>query len=61
MLDLIVDLDKLTIETIYLLLDVLENYELFKLNIFICNRYQLADHIGHYLALIAHRYSPLAK
>lgn len=39
MLDLIVDLDKLTIETIYLLLDVLENYELFKLNIFICNRY----------------------
>ena len=39
MLDLIVDLDKLTIETIYLILDVLENYELFKLNIFICNRY----------------------
>ena len=61
MLDLIVDLDKLTIETIYLLLDVLENYELFKLNIFICNRYQLADRIGHYLASIAHRYSPLAK
>ena len=39
MLDLIVDLDKLNIETIYLMLDVLESYELYKLNIFICNRY----------------------
>ena len=57
MIDYIVDLDLITVDFVYLILDLLEHYKLYKLCIFVCNRYKLSTRIGRYLVNIAHKYS----
>lgn len=56
-IDFIIDLDFISIDFIYLVLDLLEMYKLYKLCIFVCNRYKLSNRIGRYLVNIAHKYS----
>ena len=34
--DFLIDLDQIDIETVHLILDILENYKIFKLCIFVC-------------------------
>ncbi|CAD8065005.1 unnamed protein product [Paramecium primaurelia] len=60
MVDFILDLDLVDISFIYLVLDILEQFKNYKLCIFVCNRYKLADQLGRYLVSIATTYSPIA-
>ncbi|CAD8167125.1 unnamed protein product [Paramecium pentaurelia] len=60
MVDFILDLDLVDISFIYLVLDILEQFKNYKLCIFVCNRYKLADQLGRYLVSIASTYSPIA-
>ena len=57
--DFIVDLDQIDLETVHFILDILESYKIYKLCIFVCNRYQLAQRIGRYIVSIAHKYSTI--
>lgn len=43
-----------------LLLDTLEYFKVYKLCIFICNRYNLPDQLGRYILSIAVSFSPFA-
>lgn len=59
MVDFILDLDLIDIQFVYLILDCLEEFKCYKLCIFVCNRYKLADKLGRYLVSLAASYSPL--
>ena len=59
--DLIVDLDSIDLEFLHLMLDSLETFKIYKLCIFICNRYKLSNRIGRYLVSIANKYSSFAQ
>lgn len=39
--DLLIDLDNIDINFLYLILDTLEHYNIFRLAIFVCNRYEI--------------------
>lgn len=56
-----IDLDSIDINFVYLILDTLEIFKLYKLCIFVCNRYKLSQRIGRYLVSIAHKYSDLVN
>ena len=58
--DMIIDFDQIDLKFIYLILDVLEYYQVYKLCIFVCNRYKLAHRVGRYLVNIAHKFSHIA-
>ncbi|KAM3131735.1 hypothetical protein pb186bvf_016131 [Paramecium bursaria] len=57
--DVILDLDQVDIEFIDLVLDVLEQFQLFKLCIFVCNRYKLINKLNRYIVSIAAQYTPI--
>ncbi len=59
--DLNIDLDSVDMQFIYLILDTLEVFKIYKLCIFVCNRYRLAQRLGRYVVSIAHRYSTVAN
>lgn len=59
--DMIIDFDQIDMKFIFLILDLLEHYKLYKLCIFVCNRYKLAHRVGRYLVSIAHKYSDISK
>lgn len=61
MLDFMVDLDLIDIDFLNLILDILETFKIYKLCIFICNRYRLSSRIGRYLVSIASKYSPFSQ
>ena len=61
LVDLIIDLDNIDLDFLHLILDSLETFKIYKLCIFICNRYKLSTRIGRYLVSIANRYSPFAQ
>eukprot|EP00347_Sterkiella_histriomuscorum_P003774 403362997 len=56
---MLIDLDDISEELLYLILDTLEHYELFRLCLIICNRYQLKSKIARYLISIGNKYSNL--
>ena len=58
--NLMIDLDEISSDFIYLILDLLEHYKLHKLCIFVCNRYGLSQKLGRYLVNIGARYSNFA-
>ncbi|KAL4461532.1 hypothetical protein ABPG74_016156 [Tetrahymena malaccensis] len=58
--ELLIDLDNIDINFLYLILDTLEYYNIFRLAIFVCNRYKLTKKVGRYLISIAHKFSFLA-
>ena len=56
---MMIDLDDVSIDLLYLILDTLEHYELFRLCLIICNRYDLRDRVSRYLVSIGNKYSNL--
>lgn len=54
---MMIDLDNISKELLYLILDTLEHYELFRLCFIICNRYDLKEKVGRFLASIGNKYS----
>ncbi len=54
---MLIDLDNISQELLHLILDTLENYELFKLCLIICNRYNLKSEIPRFLISIGNKYS----
>ena len=55
--DFIIDLDSISLDFVYFTLDLLEYYKLYKLCIFVCNRYNLSKRIGRYVVNVANKYS----
>ena len=53
----LIDLDHISLDFVYFALDFLEQHKLFKLCIFVCNRYSLANKLGRYLVNMAFKYS----
>ncbi|CAD8153493.1 unnamed protein product [Paramecium pentaurelia] len=61
MINFLYDLDSIDIDTIYLILDLLEQFKSYKLCIYVCNQFKLAQHIGRYLVSLASLYTPLTR
>jgi len=55
--ELFLDLDDIDDEFVNVLLDSLEQFELYKLCLIVCNRYRLNERVGRYLVSIAHKYT----
>lgn len=58
MIDFMLEIDSIDIDTIYLMLDILEEFKAYKLCIFVCNKFKLATKLGRYLVSVASEYSP---
>ena len=58
--DFLLDLDLIDVGFLDLILDVLENFKIYKLCIFVCNRYRMVNRLGRYLVAIGMKYSPIA-
>jgi hypothetical protein len=52
-----IDLDEINLEFIELILNTLEYFQIFKLCIFVCNRYKIVDRISRYLVSVALKFS----
>lgn len=52
-LDFITELDNIDIDFVYLILDILETFKVYKLCIFVCNRYKLSQRLGRYVLSLA--------
>ena len=50
-------MDDVTPEFVEIILGVLEYYELFRLCLMICNRYNMPHKLGHYLVAVCSKYS----
>ncbi|CAD8089119.1 unnamed protein product [Paramecium sonneborni] len=61
MINFLYDLDNIEIDTIYLILDLLEQFKSYKLCIFVCNQFKLAQHVGRYLVSLTSLYTPLTR
>ncbi|CAK77114.1 unnamed protein product (macronuclear) [Paramecium tetraurelia] len=61
MINFLYDLDNIDIDTIYLILDLLEQFKSYKLCIYVCNQFKLAQYIGRYLVSLASLYTPLTR
>ena len=57
----IVDLDDIDLPLIGVTLDTLEFFELYKLCLVVCNRYQMAERLGRYVLSLAHKYSAMSE
>ena len=53
------ELDNIDIELVKVLLDVLESFDMFRLCMIVCNRYNLHDHLSRYLTSACYKYSNL--
>lgn len=56
---MLIDLEDLKPEFLGLVLDTLENYEMYRLCILICQRYNLTERIGRFVIAICQKYSNL--
>lgn len=45
----LIKLDDVDVNFIYTILDILDFYELFKLSLMLCNRYNLTERVGNYI------------
>ncbi|CAK77908.1 unnamed protein product (macronuclear) [Paramecium tetraurelia] len=61
MINFLYDLDNIDIDTIYIILDLLEQFKSYKLCIYVCNQFKLAQHLGRYLVSSASIYTPLTR
>lgn len=53
MMDFVADLDNIDSDFVYLILDSLETFKVYKLCIFVCNRYNLSQRLGRYVLSLA--------
>lgn len=61
MIDFILEVNLIGIETIDLMLVILEPYHKYKPCILVCNRFKLAENLGHSLVSITFDYSPILR
>ncbi len=59
--EFVIDLDEIDKEFVNHILDILEAFKVYKLCIFVCNRYRLPQRLGRYLVSISHKYSYLSN
>lgn len=57
----LIDLDEISPEILGLLLDILEEFGMYKLSLIVCNRYNLVERIGRFIVSLAFRYSNLSS
>ncbi|CAD8120897.1 unnamed protein product [Paramecium sonneborni] len=60
-INFVYDLENIDIDSIYMMLDILEQFKSYKLCIYLCNSFKLASFLGRYLVSLVSIYSPLAK
>ena len=58
---MIIKLDDVDIDFIESILDILDYYELYKLSLILCNRYNLQDRIAKYIMQLSMKYSNLDR
>ena len=56
---MMIELDDLPTESLGLILDTLEHYELYRLCLVLCGRYKLNDRVGRYVSAVSQKYSNL--
>ena len=56
---MMIELDTLTPELLVKILDTLEKYELYRLSLILCNRYNMQERNGRFVAAISQQYSNL--
>jgi hypothetical protein len=57
---MMVELDELPADLQGLILDTLEHYELYRLCLVLCGRYQLHERLGRYISAVSQKYSNLS-
>ncbi|CAD8201725.1 unnamed protein product [Paramecium octaurelia] len=60
-INFVYDLDNIDIDSIYMILDILEEFKSYKLCIQLCNHFKLASYLGRYLVSLVSSYSTLPK
>ncbi|CAK94027.1 unnamed protein product (macronuclear) [Paramecium tetraurelia] len=60
-INFVYDLDNIDIDSIYMILDLLEDFKSYKLCIYLCNHFKLASYLGRYLVSLVSSYSTLPK
>ncbi|CAD8091856.1 unnamed protein product [Paramecium primaurelia] len=60
-INFVYDLDNIDIDSIYMILDILEQFKSYKLCIYLCNHFKLATYLGRYLVSLMSTYSTLNK
>ncbi|CAD8203304.1 unnamed protein product [Paramecium octaurelia] len=55
------DLENLDLKSVYFVLDILEHCKSYKLCIYVCNQFQLFQHLGRYLISLGSQYTPINK
>ena len=58
---MMIELDEIPAELMGLILDTLEHYELYRLCLVLCGRYQLQDRLGRYISAVSQKYSNLSS
>ncbi|CAD8097528.1 unnamed protein product [Paramecium primaurelia] len=61
MINFFYDLENIDIDSIYMILDILEQFKSYKLCIYLCNYFKLSSYLGRYLVSLVSAYSPLTK
>ncbi|CAK60040.1 unnamed protein product (macronuclear) [Paramecium tetraurelia] len=61
MINFVYDLENIDIDSIYMILDILEQFKSYKLCIYLCNYFKLASYLGRYVVSLTSSYSPLTK
>lgn len=61
MINFVYDLENIDIDSVYMILDILEQFKSYKLSIYLCNYFNLASYLGRYLVSLVSCYSPLLK
>ncbi|CAD8203599.1 unnamed protein product [Paramecium octaurelia] len=61
MINFVYDLENIDIDSIYMILDILEQFKSYKLCIYLCNYFKLASYLGRYVVSLTSIYSPLTK
>ena len=56
---MMIELDDLPQESLGLILDTLEHYELYRLCLILCGRYKLNERVGRYVSAVSQKYSNL--
>jgi hypothetical protein len=53
------ELDNISVDLVKILLDVLESFDMFRLCMIVCNRYNVTEHLSRYLTSVCYKYSNL--
>lgn len=58
---MMIELDSLKEDLLTKVLDTLERFELYRLSLILCNRYNMQDRNGRFVAAISQKYSNLGQ